>query len=99
MSYVGRIQIRARKEGEEIEILSLLVLPRKGWQGDLIIDNYTDDAVIVEEIMSQCCDGVHQITATYHESYVQDYWGEWDGDFWFEKERVKYIGQLLKEAA
>lgn len=97
MSYMGRVEIRAVKEGDDIEILEIKTMPQRGVKHDLLIVECGPDDIVRDALKGRT-DGVHDIAGTYHEHYSQDYWGEWDADFWLENERVRFRGPL-KEIA
>ena len=92
-SYVGRVFIRVRKEGEDfMEVDSVTVAPRRGYRGEPIAEQDYSAVADGLDILRGLCDGVYDIAARYHEEFHQDYWGEWDGNFWIEGERARWVG-------
>lgn len=98
MRYVGRVEVRVLLEGGKAEILDLNFMPRRGWHGDALIDDgghYSEQ--ILSEMLAGRPDGVHDVSGRYLEEFHQDCWGEWDGSFCIEGERMRYRGPLHRE--
>ncbi len=98
MSYIGRLEIRAHKDGDEIEILYVNLRAnrahvRSGYAGNTLIEEVCAEE-FVKDTLKNSTDGVHDITGAYHEHWSQDYWGEWDGGFSLENQRVRFRGEL-----
>lgn len=95
--YIGRVDIRIFKEGDYLEVLNIKVSPnREHHYGEPIICE-VDPEDMVGDILVGRTDGVHDISGRYYEEYHQDYYGEWDGDFHLEGEKVKYRGPLKEK--
>lgn len=89
---MGRVEIRALKDGDYVEVLDLKTMPQRGVMHDLVIVEYGPDD-IVRDLLKGRTDGVYDIAGAYHEHYSQDYWGEWDVDYWLENGRARLISR------
>ncbi len=96
--YCGRIEARVLWEEGRIEIASVDLKPTRGWHGEALIDDngfYSDG--FFADMLKGRTNGVYDITGRYFEHYSQDYWGEWDGDYWLEGEKARFVANRMME--
>lgn len=98
MSYIGRVEIRAIKDGDYIEVVEMNLRANRdhlksGYAGHTMLEEVGADD-IVRDILAGRTDGVHDIWGAYHEHWTQDYWGESDCDFSIKRARVRFCGTL-----
>lgn len=94
MSYCGRVEIRIEWAGDVIEDSDVKFMPQRGWYGEAMISEGINFREVFSEILSGRSAGFYDIAGRYFEEFHQDYWGEWDGDWRLEGERVRYRGGL-----
>ena len=94
MSYCGRVEVRIQWDGESIEDSDTNFMPQRGWQGDAMILEGINFKEVFSDMFAKRAPGFYDVAGRYFEEFYQDYEGEWDGDWWFEGEKVRWRGPL-----